>query len=194
MNGDPYGRGSQPADRRVINRSGAAPRPTEEPQQIREEAPVSTPRSSGGARRNDRDESRRGSNKGLLWTIIVALAVIAIGAVGWLVWSNAKSGATGIDSSRYQAVFLEDGRVVFGKLTPFNEESFKLTNVYALGATEEAEGESSTEASNKLQLVPTVSNVHGPEDAMIIMKAKVLYFQNLRTDSEAARLIQTNSK
>ena len=195
MNGDPYARGSQSADRRVINRSGAtAPRPVEEPQQIREEAPVSAPRSSGGSRRNEHKESNRGSNKGLLWTIVIALLVLIVGFVGWMVWSNSKSGATGIDSSRYQAVFLSNGQIYFGKLSAFNDESFKITNIYypqAQATGEEAETDVNAEQSS-IQLFAVTEGVHGPDDEMIILKNQILYYENLKADSKVTQLIEQN--
>ena len=196
MNGDPYARGSQSADRRVINRSGAAPRPAEEPQQVREEVPVSAPRSSGGSRRSDRSESSRGSNKGLLWTIVIALLVLIVGFVGWMVWSNSKSSATGIDSSRYQAVFLTNGQIYFGKLAAFNDESFKITNIYypqAQATGEETETDVNAEQSS-IQLFAVTEGVHGPDDEMIILKSQILYYENLKEDSKVTQLIEQNNK
>lgn len=195
MNGDPYRGASQPAERRVINRSGAAPRPSEEPQSVREESPTSVPRSSGGSRRVERDDSPRRSNKGLIWTIVIALLVIILGVVGWMVWSNSKNATTGIDSSRYQAVFMSNGQIYFGKLASFNDDSFKITSIYypQAQATGEAgeETDVTTEQSN-ISLFRVTDGVHGPDDEMIIMKSQILYYENLQENSKVTQLIEQN--
>ena len=193
MNGDPYSRNPGAPERRVVNRSGAAPRPAEEPQMPREEAPVSAPRSSG-ARRSHRDEPVGGSNKGLLWTIIIALIVVVVGVAGWAIWSNSKSSATGIDSSRYQAVFLSNGQIYFGKLSSFNEESFKITSVYypqAQTTGEDAAADVQSEQSN-ISLFRITDGVHGPDDEMIVMKNQILYYENLQANSKVTQLIEQN--
>lgn len=196
MNGDPYARTSQSSDRRVINRSGSvAPRAAEEPQSTREEPPRTAPRSSG-SRRSERDTSGKGSNKGLLWTITIILIIIALGVVGWFLWSQSKKAATGIDSSRYQAVFMSNGQIYFGKLTAFNDESFKITTVYYPQAQETGEEAESTTTNQQssIQLFPITDGVHGPEDAMIIMKSQILYYENLSADSKVTQLIEQNKR
>lgn len=194
MNGDPY-RSPQPADRRVINRSGQAyQQRAEETQTVKEEVPKTTPRSSGASYRQ---EPERRSKKGLIWTIAIAVIVIALSVGGWLVWSNAKSGATGVDSSRFQAVFLVNGQIYFGKLSDFNEKSFKLTNIYYPQA-QNTEGENADattpDASGGIQLIRLGDEVHGPESEMYISKEQILYYENLKSDSKVSQLIQQNEK
>lgn len=189
MNGDPY-RTSQPSERRVINRSGQAYQRADEPQQTaaREETPTSVPRSAGVPRSPEKK-----SNKGVLWTVIIALVVLVLGVGGWLVWSASKSGDLGIDASRYQAVFLSNGQIYFGKLTAFNDESFKITTVYY----PQAESEETTTTANQqgnIQLFRITDGVHGPEDEMIIMKDQILYYENLQENSKVTQLIEQNKQ
>jgi len=196
VNGDPYRNASQPADRRVINRAGAASsRPTEEPQPVREEAPQSASRSS---RRTEHDSSDKKSNKGLLWTIVIILVVVVIAAVGWFVWSGSKNSATGIDNSKYQAVFMSNGQIYFGKLSDFNDASFKITNIYYPQAqtTDETDTKKTDVQSSQsnIQLFRVTDGVHGPEDQMIITKSQILYYENLKSDSKVTQLIEQNQK
>ena len=195
MNGDPYRNASQPAERRVINRSGAASRPVEEPQPVREEAPQSAPRS---LRHASHDSSDKKSNKGLLWTIVVILAVLVAVVVGWVIWSNSKNAATGIDSSKYQAVFMSNGQIYFGKLSDFNDSSFKITSIYYPQAQSTDETSTSkTDVSNSqsnIQLFRVTDGVHGPEDEMVITKSQILYYENLKSDSKVTQLIEQNNK
>lgn len=195
MNGDPYRNASQPTERRVINRSGAASRPAEEPQPVREEAPQSAPRAS---RRAEYDSSNQKSHKGLLWTIVVILIVLAVAVVGWVVWSNSKNAATGIDASKYQAVFMSNGQIYFGKLSDFNDSSFKITSIYYPQAQTTDESTTSktnvNDSQSNIQLFRVTDGVHGPEDEMIITKSQILYYENLKSDSKVTQLIQQNQK
>lgn len=194
MNGDPY-RSPQPADRRVINRSGQAYQRAEEPQPVKEEAPApkTMPRSSGASYRQ---EPEKRSKKGLVWTLAVALLVVVLAIAGWFMWSNAQNGATGINSSRFQAIFLNNGQIYFGKLSDFNDTSFKLTNIYYPQAqsTGEEEENSTQDASSGIQLIRLGDEVHGPESEMFISKEQVLYYENLKSDSKVSQLIQQNEK
>lgn len=195
MNGDPYRNASQPAERRVINRSGAASRPVEEPQPVREEAPQSAPRSSRHASHDSPDKK---SNKGLLWTIVVILAVLVAVVVGWVIWSNSKNAATGIDSSKYQAVFMSNGQIYFGKLSDFNDSSFKITSIYYPQAQSTDETSTSktdvSDSQSNIQLFRVTDGVHGPEDEMVITKSQILYYENLKSDSKVTQLIEQNNK
>lgn len=194
MNGDPY-RSPQPADRRVINRSGqAAYQRADEPQPAKEEAPKTTPRSSGGSYRQDPEKR---SKKGLVWTIVIAVLVIALAVGGWFVWSQSKNSGTGIDTSRYQAIFLVNGQVYFGKLSDFNEKSFKLTSIYypqAQSTGDEEESSTQNNGSGGIQLIRLGDEVHGPESEMFVSKEQVLYYENLKSDSKVSQLIQQNEK
>lgn len=203
MNGDPY-RTPQPADRRVINRAGGAVPPSssstqsaayrqpDEPLASRDEPSRGAPQSH----KSSRDSAPKKSRKGLLWTIVALVLIAGIAAVGWIAWSNAKSGVTGIDSSRYQAVFLANGQIYFGKLSSFNDESFKITNVYYPEAqvADGEEDQTDTTTQSNIKLIPIVDGVHGPEDEMILTKSQILYYENLKADSQAARLIDQQSK
>jgi hypothetical protein len=194
VNGDPY-RSPQPADRRVINRSGQAYQRAEEPQPVKEEAPAprTMPRSSGVSYHQ---EPEKRSKKGLVWTLVVGLLVLALAVAGWFMWSNAQSGATGINTSRFQAVFLNNGQIYFGKLSNFNDTSFKLTNIYYPQAqsTGEEEETSTQNAQSGIQLIRLGDEVHGPESEMFISKDQILYYENLKSDSKVSQLIQQNEK
>ena len=203
MNGGPY-RAPQPAERRVINRSGgaapsssqsasgAAYRQPDEPLSADELAP----RAASRAQEPHQPPVEKKSKKGLLWISVIFLIVTVAALAGWLVWSNAKSGATGIDSSRYQAVFLSNDQIYFGKLSAFNNESFKITRVYYPEAqtVDENSTQKSTASQGNIKLIPIVDGIHGPEDEMIISKSQILYYENLKADSQVAQLIERQSK
>jgi hypothetical protein len=101
--------------------------------------------------------------------------------------------------SEYQAVFLTNGQVYFGKLD-FEGHWYVLRDIYYLQVTQELQPASGNGSSQnittpqnnsqqqKVQLVKLGSELHGPEDAMYIARDKIMFWENLKSDS---RVIQT---
>jgi len=196
MNGGPY-RAPQPADRRVINRSEASSyRQPEEPQPApKEEAPRASSRPAAPSRT---PAVKKESKRGLVWTIALVIFALLVGTFGGFVWANSTSNTdTGIDKNKYQAVYLMNGQLYFGKLTMLDTNRFTLTNVYYLqaGTSEDATSKGSATNSSdasKFQLIKLTRAIYGPSDEMIISKDQVLYYQNLNADSKASQLIQSD--
>lgn len=129
--------------------------------------------------------------KSLKW-VIAAIVVFAVLAGGWFAWQKITAD-DGIDNSKYQAVFFTNGQVYFGKLAVLSGGQFKLTNVFYVQSqddtkTEKAEGEVATNQNN-MQLIKMGNEVHGPEDAMIINRDQVLFYENLKADGKVAKTI-----
>ena len=130
--------------------------------------------------------------------IIGGGAVVALLIVVTLVWSLITSfggGGTGIDGSKYQAVFFTNGQVYFGKLHTFNDEYMKLTDIYYLqtqsATTEDSKNPQQTSSdSGNPTLIKLGSEIHGPEDEMIVSKDQVLFYENLKTDGKVAQSIE----
>jgi len=125
---------------------------------------------------------------------IILLVVLLVAVLGWFIWSGMQNNKTAIDSSKYQAVFLSNGQVYFGKLATFNDEYMKLQDVFYLQGQQAQDEASSnpqqpTAGSGDLQLIKLGDEVHGPEDEMIISKDQVLFFENLKDDGKVAESI-----
>lgn len=154
--------------------------------------------------RQDEPELPRASRppRNLSWIkwVVLVIVVAAIGVLGWLFWpqSNSSVAAT-IDSDKYQAVFLSNGQVYFGKLTIVNNDFMKLTNVFYLerqlttgtGDTtnEESTDQPTTSGDNNFQLLKYSDVLYGSEDAMIISKDDIIRYENLRSDGVVAKAI-----
>lgn len=192
MNRDPQ-RASQPADRRVINRSGSAYQRSEEPRVTGEAFadPAPAARTTGGYT----SAPQKKSAKGLVWTLAAIILALVLAVAAWMLFSNTRGGATGIDTSRYQAVFLANGQIYFGKLKDFNETSFQLTEIYYPQAQNSGtDGEEDTPAQTNIQLIPLGGEVHGPENKMFISKSQILYYENLKADSQVTKHIEQNKQ
>ena len=116
--------------------------------------------------------------------LITALALMIAGAVFILRGSTASS----IDGGKYQAVFMTNGQVYFGKLQIMNDEYMKLNDIYYLQAKEPSTNPQETTSSTAadVTLVKLGNEIHGPDDQMIISKNQILFFENLKKDSKVS--------
>lgn len=141
-------------------------------------------------------ESSRGRKMKFLLPSVVGLIILALAVAGWFLL---KSGTTGtqIDKSRYQAVFFTSGQVYFGKLEYLNSDYMKLTDVFYIQAqpsentTSDSKNpqEADTAKASDLQLIKLGSEIHGPEDAMVISRDQILFFENLKKDGKVSSSI-----
>lgn len=127
---------------------------------------------------------------------IIAMAigiVLIIGILSFGGWSMYKSSTnSAIDGGKYQALFLTNGQVYFGKLKTLNGGYMKLTDIYYLQAKTTASSENPQETSDStsdVQLIKLGNEIHGPSDEMIISKDQILFFENLKKDSKVAESI-----
>jgi hypothetical protein len=108
----------------------------------------------------------------------------------------------GIDRARYQAVYLDNDNVYFGKVQYQIDGDILLSDVFRVQAEKDSSSQSSS-ASNSSAAQQTASNirlikpgkeVHAPDDTMLINKGKVLFIENLKTDGEVAKVIANYHK
>jgi len=86
-----------------------------------------------------------------------------------------------IDSNVYQAVFLTNDQIYFGRLKNISPDYLILSDVYYVKVNDGGAG----------QLVKLgVGEPHGPKDGMIINQDQVLFWENLTTDSPVVKAIQ----
>jgi hypothetical protein len=117
-------------------------------------------------------------------------AVIAFVVVGLYFF---KSNSLSQVSDGYQAVFLSNGQVYFGKLEQ-DGGWLVLNDIYYLQASDSLQQKTVPTENNNLnqnvQLVKLGTELHGPEDMMFIERDKVLFWENLKEDSKVVEAIQ----
>lgn len=92
-----------------------------------------------------------------------------------------------VDSSRYQAVFLDNGQVYFGKLHGYYGDRPYLTDVYYVRGAQSG-GEDAASNENQ-ELVRLGNEIHNPENIIILNKPAILFVENLQEDSSVIELI-----
>jgi hypothetical protein len=134
--------------------------------------------------------------KQLVGAAFLVLLIAALVVVGLLLY---KSQSTpGIDGSKYQAVFMTNGQVYFGKLKALSDQYMQLSDIFYLQTTTKSDSENlqdtADDAETDVQLIKLGNEVHGPEDQMVIAKDQILFFENLKTDGKVAKSIADYQK
>lgn len=132
-------------------------------------------------------------NKPKKLLLLLVAALIFIGGIAVIVWAIAV-GVNKPPSDRYQAVFLDNGQVFFGKLKNTQGAYLKLENAYyskAQQLPEDATDEQKAAVANNVSLIKVGDEVYGPESSLSIRAEQVLFWQNLTPDSKVSKAIQS---
>jgi len=120
------------------------------------------------------------SNPGL---IVVGLVILLAGASIYFFQASNKVFSD-INTDTYQAVFLSNSQVYFGKIKSSNENYIELVDIYYL--KDKGVG---LESEPDLSLVKLGNELHGPENRMQINRDHVLFIEDLRADSKVVKAI-----
>ncbi len=147
---------------------------------------LNTPHAAGHIMKKKKSKFRPG-----LKSLLTAVLLLVIIGSSWIFYST--NIASSLDSNKYQAVFLEDGQVYFGKLKIGSNGYMKLTNVFYLQTKTDNINTEKNDGTN-LDLIKLGNEVHGPSDEMMINKDKVLYFENLESNGKVSDAINRYTK
>jgi hypothetical protein len=134
---------------------------------------------------------------------ILVLAIVIVLAVLGVVFRDKIftkiSSKVGITSG-FQAVFLTNGQVYFGKLSDAEEKYVKMEDIYYLQVTPvlqtKTEGQPGAQASTaqqeqqQLSLVKLGNELHGPMDKMFINRDQILFIETLKDDGKVTQAIK----
>ncbi len=93
-----------------------------------------------------------------------------------------------VSSSDWQAVFLTNNQVYFGHLSDYNRGYAALKDIFYLRATEPLQ-QGATPPGPALSLVKLGGELHGPQDTMYIPKDKIMFWENMRKDSQVVQAV-----
>jgi len=120
--------------------------------------------------------------------LLVSIALL-IGLVA-LAITHVTSSNEGkfVDTSKYQAVFLNNGQVYFGNITNLSTQYVRMANIYYL--TQGTTSGSNT-ASNNYSLVKLgCQQIHDPYDSMIISRDQITFWENLQDNGKVVSSIK----
>ncbi len=133
------------------------------------------------------------SSKSLMMMVVAVVVIIVLVMGGWLAWSN-MGGDAGVKSGQYQAVFLTNGQVYFGKVSDTSKGYVKLTDIFYLQVQQSVQPADKTKTDNsqsQVSLAKLGSELHGPEDTMYISRQQVLFWENLKNDGKVVQAINS---
>ncbi|MBI4053997.1 MAG: hypothetical protein HY397_01550 [Candidatus Doudnabacteria bacterium] len=132
------------------------------------------------------------------WILVIAV-IIVLAVLGYVYRDKLSASKTTSGpgaTTAFQAVFLTNGQVYFGKLTDTGDRYVKLENIYYLQITPvlqtKTEGDPGTQATpqQQLSLVKLGNELHGPVDHMSINRDHVLFVEDLKEDGRVVQAIK----
>lgn len=126
-----------------------------------------------------------------LFIIIVGSALILAALSLWLATGNFKNAESRqINSERYQAVFLTNNQVYFGKITGFDSKSVILTDVFYIETPNQGQNNTTQSNTNYTLRKLGTTELHAPEDKMVINREQLVFWENLKDSSQVVTRIK----
>lgn len=132
---------------------------------------------------------------GKLLIVSLILASIAVTIfIGLAIRNGVGTSESLVDANKYQAVFLADGQIYFGKLTNVDNRYAELTDIYYLQVEQQQaeapiEGQEPVAPQSRVSLAKLGDELHGPEDRMLINTDQILFWENLKDDGRVVEAI-----
>lgn len=137
---------------------------------------------------------KKSGSGGKIIAVVAVIVVILIGLflvskyTSWNVLNINKGNPV---ASGWQAVFLSNGQVYFGKVAKQNSETLLLKDIYYLQVAQSPQPapEGGQQNQQNLSLVKLGNELHGPKDEMFINMDHVLFTESLKSDSRVVDAI-----
>ncbi|MBI4127653.1 MAG: hypothetical protein HY459_01135 [Parcubacteria group bacterium] len=134
-----------------------------------------------------------------LWGVIILLVLLILVGVFIVLRTTGVlepiSSGNRESSERWQAVFLSNGQVYFGRLSGYRTKNPILQEIYYLQISPALQSQDPNVAQGQQQqsnltLVKLGNELHGPLDEMRINPEHILFVEDLKEDSRVVQAIQ----
>lgn len=126
----------------------------------------------------------------LVIVIIVVVILVGLFLVSKYTSWNILQVDKGPSSAGWQAVFLSNGQVYFGKVASKSGDILTLREVYYLQVSEPIQPTpEGSQPQQNLSLVKLGNELHGPKDEMRINRDHILFTEDLKSDSRVVDAI-----
>jgi hypothetical protein len=119
--------------------------------------------------------------------VILALAYFVYITQGFGIWASTDAK---VNTDGYQAIFLENNQVYFGKISHMDAKKVILEDIYYL-QVQQVQPKPENQSEDQLTLVKLGNEIHAPEDKMIINPDKIMFWENLQDDGKVVQAIKT---
>lgn len=144
-------------------------------------------------------QKKLGDGGGKLLKMIVGFGLLLLVLAGGIyLFRNLRAGQ--VDKGKYQAVFLSNGQVYFGKLRGLNSDYPTVTDIYYLVVRRPLQSQQpeATEAAEQQRpsftLIKLGRELHGPVDKMVINRQHILFVEDLKEDGRVVQAIRQSQK
>ena len=140
---------------------------------------------------------------GWITKLVVIVLIIVVILVGLYLVSrytswNVLNVNRGVSSSGWQAVFLSNGQVYFGKVKGISNKTLTLADIYylqvvtkPLQTTQQGTAATADSGQQELTLIKLGNEIHGPSDRMVINRDQIVLTEKLKSDSRVVQAITT---
>ncbi len=127
----------------------------------------------------------------VLVVLLIVTSILATIYLGMRILSTSNASQA-IKSKQYQALFLTNGQVYFGKLKQVDSTYVRLSDIYYLQVQQQVQPSDKKESSQQpsVSLAKLGEELHGPEDTMYINRDQVLFWENLKDDGKVTTAIK----
>jgi hypothetical protein len=115
-------------------------------------------------------------------------------AIGASAWGSLRTRSL-VKTEQFQAVFLDNGQVYFGKLASVNNDYVRLSDIYYLQVEQQIQPDQDDpnsqddDAQPQISLAKLGNELHGPEDEMFILRDKIVFWENLKGEGQVVQAI-----
>lgn len=122
--------------------------------------------------------------------LVGAVLLVIAGAIGMGVYSWCRN--TVVNPDAYQAVFLSNGQVYFGKITSSPWSKYvRLKDIYYLQLKQGLQSQDlDAIPSGDMTLIKLGNELHAPSDKMEINRDHILFIEDLKAESKVVKAIQ----
>lgn len=143
---------------------------------------------------NLRLEEKPGKKKMMIGLAVVIVLLVVAGA-GFMTWHYMQGASRFVKGGQYQAVFLAGGQVYFCKLSDVDDKYVRCDGIYYLQVQQSVQPADSKSAQQpQVSLAKLGSELHAPEDTMLINRDQILFWENLQDSGKVVQAIHSNKK
>ena len=124
-----------------------------------------------------------------VFTVLLGVALLLVAVALYAGLANPGSESKEINSKEYQAVFLSNGQVYFGKITDLNNKYLVLKNVFYIENNSGSSNATQTQNSNYTLRKLGTTELHAPQDKMVVNRDTVTFWENLKDSSQVVTKI-----
>ena len=123
-----------------------------------------------------------------MFTVLLGVALLLVAVALYAGLSSPGAESKQINTKQYQAVFLTNGQVYFGKITDLNNKYLVLKNVFYI-ENNSASSTTTTQNSNYTLRKLGTTELHLPEDMMVVNRETVTFWENLKDTGQVVTKI-----